>query len=254
MFALGKDAGPLWHIPNSAVRLQGGGATAAGPVILFLGELGLNIRLDSCTIVANENILHVDLTHVLTWHVHQQVCFGLFVLDGSLSQSDASFRANLDDPAFPQFCRRWSRRRATVLPSVPPPLYSPLATNPMPVLLQSKYDNPQSPSSIPATPVRSSVGRLTSATTSYSPTVTNGSQAQKLNVVTRVAIEGKTKKDPGGASVRMYLKVRSVLLYLHLWLISQISVPLDSPHVSPGATIPLFPGGSVSVLSRLFQA
>jgi len=31
----------------------------------------------------------------------------------------------------------------------------------------------------------------------------------------------------------------------------QISVPLDSPHVSPGATIPLFPGGSVFISSRL---
>ncbi|KAG5636413.1 hypothetical protein H0H81_008153 [Sphagnurus paluster] len=59
--------------------------------------------------------------------------------------------------------------------------------------------------------------------TSYSPTITSGSHQQKLNVVTRVAIEGKAKQDKDGASIRMYLK--------------------------PGSTIPLFPEENVKILT-----
>ena len=67
-------------------------------------------------------------------------------------------------------------------------------------------------------------------------------QQQKLNVVTRLAIEGRAKHGQDGASIKIYLKVRSglspklsVLMKLH-----QISVPLES--VTPGMTLPLFPG------------
>ncbi|KAF5380805.1 hypothetical protein D9615_004119 [Tricholomella constricta] len=68
--------------------------------------------------------------------------------------------------------------------------------------------------------------------TSYSPTVTSSGQQQKLNVVTRVAIEGKAKQDRDGASIRMYLK---------------ISLPLDS--VQLGTTIPLFAEENVKILT-----
>lgn len=44
--------------------------------------------------------------------------------------------------------------------------------------------------------------------TSYSPTITPGPQQQKLNVVTRVAIEGKAKQGQDGVAIKMYLKVR----------------------------------------------
>ncbi|KNZ78473.1 hypothetical protein J132_00836 [Termitomyces sp. J132] len=71
----------------------------------------------------------------------------------------------------------------------------------------------------------------TPSNTSYSSTVTPGGQ-QKLNIVTRVAIEGKAKKDKDGASVRMYLKM---------------SIPLDQ--VQPGMTIPLFPEENVKILT-----
>lgn len=33
---------------------------------------------------------------------------------------------------------------------------------------------------------------------------------QKLNVVTRVAMEGRAKQDQDGAAIKMYLKVRSL--------------------------------------------
>ncbi|OCH92097.1 hypothetical protein OBBRIDRAFT_791612 [Obba rivulosa] len=55
-------------------------------------------------------------------------------------------------------------------------------------------------------------------------------QQQRLNVVTRLAIEGHSKKGSDGASIKMYLK---------------ISLPVDS--VSPGATIPLFPEDNLRI-------
>ncbi|THH28498.1 hypothetical protein EUX98_g5693 [Antrodiella citrinella] len=57
----------------------------------------------------------------------------------------------------------------------------------------------------------------------------------KLNVVTRVAIEGKARKGvdgkADGAAIRMFLK---------------IAIPVDS--VAPGSTIPLFPEENVKIL------
>lgn len=50
-------------------------------------------------------------------------------------------------------------------------------------------------------------------------------QQPKLNVVTRLAIEGKAKQGQDGIAIRMYLK---------------LSIPMDA--VSPGSTLPLFPG------------
>lgn len=55
-----------------------------------------------------------------------------------------------------------------------------------------------------STPSRSSNLR-NAPSTSYSPTVTGNGQ-QKLNVVTRMAIEGKAKQGQEGVSVRMFLK------------------------------------------------
>ncbi|KAI0950172.1 hypothetical protein AcV7_008720 [Taiwanofungus camphoratus] len=65
--------------------------------------------------------------------------------------------------------------------------------------------------------------------TSYSYAATAGQQ--KLNVVTRLAIEGKSKKGWDGASIKMYLK---------------ISLPLDN--ITPGATIALFPEENLKIL------
>jgi hypothetical protein len=57
-----------------------------------------------------------------------------------------------------------------------------------------------------ATPSRSDM-RTVSNNTSYTPTVVSGGSQQKLNVVTRVAMEGKVKRGQKGASIRMFLKV-----------------------------------------------
>ncbi|KAF9246346.1 hypothetical protein BU15DRAFT_85132 [Melanogaster broomeanus] len=54
----------------------------------------------------------------------------------------------------------------------------------------------------------------------------------KLNVVTRLAIEGKAKQGHDGATIKMYLK---------------LSIPMDS--VSPGSTVPLFPEENLKLLS-----
>ncbi|KAH0830735.1 hypothetical protein J3R83DRAFT_2214 [Lanmaoa asiatica] len=54
----------------------------------------------------------------------------------------------------------------------------------------------------------------------------------KLNVVTRLALEGKAKQGDDGATIRMYLK---------------LSIPMDS--VSPGSTVPLFPEENLKLLS-----
>ncbi|KAF7337983.1 hypothetical protein MVEN_02021900 [Mycena venus] len=109
----------------------------------------------------------------------------------------------------------------------------------MPIPTSQRHSRPNSPTTntnnATTTPLRtrlSGVFNPPSSGTAYSPTITPGSQTQKLNVVTRVAIEGKAKHGDDGAGIKMYLK---------------ISLPLDS--VSPGSTIPLFPEESVKILS-----
>ncbi|KAG6899414.1 hypothetical protein C0993_010451 [Termitomyces sp. T159_Od127] len=71
-----------------------------------------------------------------------------------------------------------------------------------------RQDRPQSPASTSSAATSTSarskhVYSMSSvpSNTSYSSTVTPGGQQQKLNVVTRVAIEGKAKKDKDGASL-----------------------------------------------------
>jgi hypothetical protein len=75
----------------------------------------------------------------------------------------------------------------------------------------SRHSRPTSPpiAVTASTPARTKSTRAVSpsrTSTSYSPTVTPGQQ-QKLNVVTRVAIEGKARQGQDGAAVKMYLKV-----------------------------------------------
>ncbi|KAK0196645.1 hypothetical protein F5146DRAFT_1012350 [Armillaria mellea] len=88
----------------------------------------------------------------------------------------------------------------------------------------SRYGRPASPSAAPGKRVMSPTSFSTS---SYSPTI-NG--AQKLNIVTRVAIEGKANRDKDAANIKMYLKM---------------SVPVDQ--VEPGTTIPLFPEENIKI-------
>jgi len=76
----------------------------------------------------------------------------------------------------------------------------------MPVPTNTRHDQVMNTPSLMTTPARSSYLRNTS-NASYSPTVTSGGGPQKLNVVTRVAIEGKAKRGQDGASIRMFLKV-----------------------------------------------
>ncbi|KDQ61102.1 hypothetical protein JAAARDRAFT_67494 [Jaapia argillacea MUCL 33604] len=71
------------------------------------------------------------------------------------------------------------------------------------------------------------------ASSSQAFTVGLGNQnQQKLNVVTRLAIQGRAKPGQDGAAIRVYLK---------------ISLPLDS--IAPNSTIPLFPEENVKILS-----
>lgn len=100
----------------------------------------------------------------------------------------------------------------------------------------SHHSRPTSPpTAVPvSTPARTKSARAVSpsrTSLSYSTTITPGHQ-QKLNVVTRVAVEGKARRGQDGASVKMYLK---------------ISLPLDS--ITPGTTIPLFPEENVKILT-----
>jgi hypothetical protein len=85
--------------------------------------------------------------------------------------------------------------------------FSPVVPN-MAVPTLSRHSRPSSPSTL-STPARTKFSRAVSpsrTSTSYSPTLTPGHQ-QKLNVVTRVAIEGKARQGQDGASMKMYLKV-----------------------------------------------
>lgn len=117
----------------------------------------------------------------------------------------------------------------------------------MPIPTTSRYEPPFSPPSIAATPSRSSYSRTLTTTSAYSPTVTSLTAAGplRLNVVSRVAIEGKAKQGQDGASIRMFLKVCfcfqiSSFKALSSEISGQIGLPLDS--VTPGSTIPLFAG------------
>ncbi|KAG1778480.1 hypothetical protein EV702DRAFT_1044377 [Suillus placidus] len=70
-----------------------------------------------------------------------------------------------------------------------------------------------------------------SANASYHTFTATAQQQPKLNVVTRLAIEGKAKQGQDGIAIRMYLK---------------LSIPMDA--VSPGSTLPLFPEGNLKML------
>ncbi|THH06712.1 hypothetical protein EW145_g3900 [Phellinidium pouzarii] len=69
----------------------------------------------------------------------------------------------------------------------------------------------------------------------FSPTLSSAasytaSSQSKLNIVSRLAIEGKAKQGPDGASIKLYLK---------------ITVPVDS--VTPGQILPLFAEENVKI-------
>ncbi|KAI0362449.1 hypothetical protein OH77DRAFT_1467190 [Trametes cingulata] len=69
------------------------------------------------------------------------------------------------------------------------------------------------------------------STTAYSVSHATTVGQQKLNVVTRLAIEGRAERGANGAAIKMYLK---------------ISLPLES--VTPGSSIALFPEGNLKIL------
>ncbi|KAJ7074129.1 hypothetical protein C8F01DRAFT_1099335 [Mycena amicta] len=101
-----------------------------------------------------------------------------------------------------------------------------------------RYSRPNSPpgdatesATTPLRPRLSTLFNTPNSGTSYSPTVTPAGQAQKLNVVTRVAIEGKANQGEDGVGIKMYLK---------------ISLPLDN--ITPGTSIPLFSEENVKIL------
>ncbi|KAI0664686.1 hypothetical protein C8Q70DRAFT_6209 [Cubamyces menziesii] len=78
---------------------------------------------------------------------------------------------------------------------------------------------------------RPSISSSPPLSSAYSVSHATAVAQQKLNVVTRLAIEGRAERGANGAGIHMYLK---------------ISIPLDS--VTPGSTIPLFPEANVKVL------
>ncbi|KZT27342.1 hypothetical protein NEOLEDRAFT_1060833, partial [Neolentinus lepideus HHB14362 ss-1] len=69
------------------------------------------------------------------------------------------------------------------------------------------------------------------STTGSSQAFTSGQQP-KINIVTRLALEGKAKHGYDGAGIKMYLK---------------LTVPRDS--VTPGSTIPLFPEENIKIVN-----
>ncbi|EAU88741.2 hypothetical protein CC1G_01114 [Coprinopsis cinerea okayama7 len=101
---------------------------------------------------------------------------------------------------------------------------------PIPSTTPLRHKRAVSPSTV--TPIRTPSSRSTSHYSTYTPTITSAGTATRLNIVTRVALEGKAKHGDDGASIKMYLK---------------LAVPLDS--VTPGTTVPLFPEENVKILS-----
>ncbi|XP_006458000.1 hypothetical protein AGABI2DRAFT_183107 [Agaricus bisporus var. bisporus H97] len=102
----------------------------------------------------------------------------------------------------------------------------------MPVSSYSRDSTPYTASTTTATPPRFHPSQPTSPTISYAPTVTSLGQALRMNVVSRIAIEGKAKQGQDGASIKVYMK---------------LSVPVDS--VTPGSTVALFPEENIKILT-----
>lgn len=71
-------------------------------------------------------------------------------------------------------------------------------------------------------------------TAGYSNATTVGQQ--KLNVVTRLAIEGKSKSDWDGASIKMYLKVSRPLLCTRRRML--YAFPAGKSHSADGTQVP----------------
>ena len=122
----------------------------------------------------------------------------------------------------------------------------------MPVSHSSRSRHTSPPPTV--TPARTGHKRSVSSNPGYSPTITSSGPQQKLNVVTRVAIEGKARRTQDGASIRMFLKVCIFYQYWYTGLhFLQITIPLDS--VTPGSTLPLFSGltGFVLLTPHFFK-
>lgn len=81
----------------------------------------------------------------------------------------------------------------------------------MPVSSYSRDSTPYTASTTTATPPRFHPSQPTSPTISYAPTVTSLGQALRMNVVSRIAIEGKAKQGQDGASIKVYMKVSCLL-------------------------------------------
>lgn len=79
----------------------------------------------------------------------------------------------------------------------------------MPVSTSSRSSTAYTTLTSTPTPSRSHPSWPTSPQSvhSYSPTVTSAGQVAKMNVVTRVVVEGKAKQGQDGASIKMYMKV-----------------------------------------------
>lgn len=69
---------------------------------------------------------------------------------------------------------------------------------------------PRSTYPLTTTPARAMHFRTSSNQSSSSPTITPAGNQHKLNVVTRLAVEGKAKQGEDGVSIKMYLKVREL--------------------------------------------
>jgi hypothetical protein len=86
--------------------------------------------------------------------------------------------------------------------------------------------------------------RVQSPPLSVTTPSTVGPQSQRLNIVTRLAIEGNAKKTDG-VPIKMYIKVSRVfesylLSYLVCSFTVKLALPVDS--ITPGSAIPLFEG------------
>ena len=76
----------------------------------------------------------------------------------------------------------------------------------MPIPTPSRHRT-TSPGPALVTPSRSNTRSLASYS-NYTPTVTSAGTSGRMNIVTRVALEGRAKPGEDGASIKMFLKVR----------------------------------------------
>jgi hypothetical protein len=195
----GRETCEIWNFSHVPHRFQGGGKPFARPFVHSLGSLIFSLCCPASMYITFSDSFDVFMTlHLGASAVRPE--FGsrrendLF---GGHRRVDATILTalTLTTTGFgARSCDTFLLATSTTAVYMPVPTTTPLRD-------RRQASPPQSTATPMRTPSRG-------AYSAYTPTVTSGTGTTKMNVVTRVALEGRAKHGEDGASIKMYLKVR----------------------------------------------